>query len=199
MFRIAIDQPPANYSYMDASCIQCTCNDCVSFCEEVIKQGSSKLTIKDMGQPGISTTVFYNSELKVLKGQEYLESMKHTEGSNNRRIYSKCCGTPIAISDTGAPLNLVYCCNFKPVEGKEIVNMTPICCFHSRKEDAVPAGSNIRMINGTVAPRSILEIITRLILLAFVGSYGTGTGIPHGNDKTVGIGLSSIKVDNKQK
>ena len=128
---ISIDQPPANYSYMDAACIQCTCDDCISFCEEVrtfycdgviffsiafsfllfqkgwkksnfgikchksfspfftdmatlsfvyflellqvLKQGSTKLTLQGMGKPGISTTIFYDSELKVTKGERYLK------------------------------------------------------------------------------------------------------------------------------
>ena len=119
------------------------------------------------------------------------------DGSHNRRIFTNCCGTPMAISDTGAPVNLVYCCNIQPVEGSEEINKTPICCFHSRKEDQVPPGSKIRMINGAFAPRSIFGIVTRLGLLAMVGSYGSGTGIPEGKDKTVGVGLESIKVNKK--
>ena len=154
-----------------------------------------------MGVPGVDTTILYDSEIQVVRGQSYLQSMKLSPKSDNRRIYSTCCGTPMLISSESAPVNLVYCCNMKGEKDGEpsVINVTPSRCVHAPDDAKVPEGSTTtRIAKGTFAPVLILNAISRLLLLTFVGSYGPGSGVPIGEGKEMEIGLDSIKVNNSQ-
>lgn len=153
-----------------------------------------------MGVPGIDTTILYDSEMQVTRGQSYLQSMKLSQNSDNRRIYSTCCGTPILISSESAPVNLVYCCNMKGEKDGEpsTINVTPACCVHAPENSKAPEGSKMRIAHGTFAPIFILNTIGRLLLLVFAGSYGPGTGVPIGDGKEMEIGMDTIKVNNSQ-
>jgi hypothetical protein len=153
--------------------------------------------------------LFYDSEIKVVEGQDQLEHMKLSKTTENRRVFAKCCGTPLAISPDHSHLNLVYCPVVKPLEAKACAEdevpfpepvldqPTVLLLAYRLGEDATNQETNVKHPNMKIvphhfAPVSILNIVSRLILLIVMGARGPGKGFPVEGDKKVGIGYEAI-------
>jgi hypothetical protein len=180
------------------------------FVKQVLKAGSTDSTFqKSFFDPGVPTVVFYDSEIQVVQGQDQLESMKLSQRTENRRVFAKCCGTPLAISADHSHLNLVYCPVVKPVEAKacaqdeipfpqSILDQPTFLVLAHRLGDAATNQQtktkhpNMKIIPHHFAPVSILSMVCRLLLLIGMGARGPGKGFPVEGQKKVGIGYESI-------
>ena len=148
----------------------------------------------------------YDSEVKVTTGTENLEHMKLSKKTENRRVFAKCCGTPIGIAPDHSHLNLVYTNLLSPVKDckedevpfpESILHNATTLFFASRlgescKKEAASKHPEMRVVPTVVAPRHILAIVARLLLLIGMGARGPGEGFPVGEDKKVGIGYEAI-------
>ena len=192
--NVAVDihQPPSNYCLMETPCLQCACTDCVSFVEACVGDKRSR----EYCTPGVHNAIFYDSELLVAKGASSIRNMKLTKHSENRRIYTSCCGTPLGISIDYTGVNLILSNLVRPVARLEsneeaLPKLAPTVCFFSKeanpKYSIEPA--SIQLIPKRGAPRFILYCLTRMVVLLLVGSYGPGEGFPR---TPLTIGLKSI-------
>jgi hypothetical protein len=153
--------------------------------------------------------LFYDSEIKLVEGHDQLEHMKLSKRTENRRVFAKCCGTPLAICPDHSHLNLVYCPVVKPLEAKacaeheipfpERVLDQPtvlLLAYHlgddATNQETKSKHPNMKIVPHHFAPLSILSILSRLILLIGMGARGPGKGFPVEGDKKVGIGYEAI-------
>ena len=131
--------------------------------------------------------------------------MKLSKKTENRRIFAKCCGTPLAISADHSHLNLVYSNLIKPINDwnckeNEVPYPTSVCaqyavCLHAENLGNIPDEykkkyPTMKIIPTLVAPVTILGILGRLVLLMGMGSRGPGQGLYL--EKEIGIGYESI-------
>ncbi|CAB9520270.1 expressed unknown protein [Seminavis robusta] len=205
--KAEIHQPAANYKYAETQNIQCGCNDCMGYCKAVLKEGSTEDAFQEsFFNPGVPTILFYSSEIKLVSGKELLAHMKISPKTENRRVFTTCCGTPLSISPDGSPLNLVYCPTISPLTDcgenevpfpREVLDK-PTLCFHGRKFLEDPASQvkakqpQMTVIAEHNAPKFVLGMIGRLLLLVGLGAKGPGEGFPVEDGKTVGIGYEAI-------
>jgi len=110
--------------------------------------------------------------------------MKLSKGSDCRRLYASCCGTPLAIQAGPLPWYLFYARN---IETGEIPTKASICVRAQRDAQ----GDDLKIVKGAFAPMLVVTMLSRIVLLAFVGSYGPGTGLPS-DCGPLGIGAASI-------
>lgn len=164
---------------------------------------------KTFFDPGVPTILFYDSEIKVTHGKELLENMKLSKKTENRRVFAKCCGTPIAICPDHSHLNLVYSniitpsafskkANSNEIPFPEDVLQNATVCLHASHLETADTDAakekypEMKIVAGAGAPIEIVKIISRLLLLIGMGQRGPGDGFPVGEGKTVGIGYESI-------
>jgi Family of unknown function (DUF6151) len=195
-----IYMPSANYKYLDTACFQCSCTDCVGWADAVVEAGASKTKLLEICTPGFPCLSLYDSEILVTKGQNLLKSMKLSAKSENRRIHSTCCNTPLAISVDHTSLNLV---NYLFVQTKTNAYdlheigfppdvLIPAVCLHGK---TAQANRKINPESMKVVPyvdaKYILGIISRVLLLLLLGTRGPGAGFPTTGD--IDIGIESIQ------
>lgn len=171
-----------------------------------MKEGSSDEAFqKGFFDPAVPTILLYDSEIIVTAGKENLESMKLSEKTENRRVFAKCCGTPIAIAPDHSHLNLVYCSIIKPstdcgeneIPFPAAIIDHPTVLLHAENLDSIAdefktKHPTMKIIPTLVAPVEIFKILARLGLLLGMGSRGPGEGFPLGEGKTIGYGIESI-------
>ena len=176
---------------------------------------------KPFFDPGVPTIVLYDSEINVVEGQEHLQHMKLSKKTENRRIYTTCCGTPLGISADHSHLNLIYCPVVKPLDfldcdkdkneipfPHEVLEQPSMCVLASRLDlDDQNDGANdfadvyktkypnMKYIKDHFAPKEILKVAGRLLLLIGMGTRGPGKGFVI-DDKEIGIGYESISMTN---
>lgn len=130
----------------------------------------------------------------MVKGHEYLKSMKLSSNTCNRRIYSTCCGTPMGISLDRTYVNLIYTPNLKEEEvlmemEVDLSPLPPTAVFYSTQ--AIPtkpsAPMGMRTGRGNFDTITILHCISRLALLFFLGEKGPGQGFPIIGQVQIGI------------
>lgn len=135
----------------------------------------------------------------MVKGHEYLKSMKLSSNTSYRRIYSTCCGTPMSVSLDKTCVNLIYTPNLKEEEVLmemeiDLSPIPPTAVFYSSQ--AIPtkpsAFTGTRTRRGTFDSNTILHCISRLTMLFFLGEKGPGHGFPI-------IGQVQIGIDTIQK
>jgi hypothetical protein len=144
----------------------------------------------------------YDSEILVTKGQDYIQSMKLSKKTENRRIYTKCCGTPLGISDDRVGVNMIVPNLIKKttalLEPNEIdfpnLPLEPTVCLYADNTKA--AGKTIspqsmKLIPSTFAPGFIGLCLYRVALLAAVGGRGPGKGFPTNGQVEIGIETST--------
>jgi len=179
---------------------------------QVLTEGSAEQGFKDAYfDPGIPTVQLYDSEISVRRGSEYLEHMKLSQKTENRRVYARCCGTPIAIAPDHSHLNLVYCPIISPVTAGDnedtdevpfpakILNQPTVCLYTARLgqgfnlEQTRTKHPQMQLVSTVFCPSVIASMLGRLALLLVLGQRGPGQGFPVGQGKTVAIGFESIK------
>lgn len=178
---------------------------------QVLEAGKSdKAFRKSYFDPGVAQVLFYDSEVDIIQGSEYLEHMKLSAKTENRRVFARCCGSPISVSPDHSHLNLVYCSVVKPTPEKDCgdteipfpakVLDEPTVLLHAGSLDDSAATvdktrhPDMQVVSGAFAPATIFSIISRLILLLGMGDRGPGKGFPVAKGKEVGIGYDSIPV-----
>ncbi|CAB9523411.1 expressed unknown protein [Seminavis robusta] len=205
--KAEIHQPAANYKYLETTNMQCGCNDCMGYCKAVLKEGSTDDAFQNsFFNPGVPTILLYSSEIKIVAGKEYLEHMKLSPKTDNLRVFTTCCGTPVSVSSESAPMNLVYCPNIHPSTKcgqnevpfpKDVLDKSTLCFHGARFLKDPPSLAKAEQIQMRVvaeanAPGFILGLLGRLVLLVGLGARGPGEGFPVADGKTVGIGYDSI-------
>jgi len=189
--------PAANYRYSEIPSFQCACCDCVGFCERVLESGSAKLD--NFCSPGAQHLLVHDSEIQMVKGREYLQSVKLSTTTDKRRIYSSCCGTPFGVSPDHSHINLIYTPNLREEEvlmemEVDFPPLPPSAVLYSRMikpgKPQPPMGTRTRF--GGYDTMTILHCVGRTAVLFFLGEKGPGKGFPIvGN---VEIGLDTIKT-----
>ena len=180
----------------------------------MLNEGSTDEAFKKgFFDPAVPTLQFYDSELVVAAGKEHLEHMKLSTKTENRRIFAKCCGTPIGISTDHSHMNLVYSNLIKPTKDGECgENEVPFpttvigqfgVCLHAENLGAFPEEykkkhPTMKIIPTTVAPVEIIKILSRLALLIGMGARGPGEGFALGSEKEIGYGYESIPKQMKK-
>lgn len=140
----------------------------------------------------------YDSEILVTKGQDQIQSMKLSKKTENRRIYTKCCGTPLGISVDHVGINMIVPNLIQkttaPLESNEVdfpdIPPEPTLCLYVDNTKA--AGKEIspksmKLIPSTFAPAFIGICLYRVALLAAVGGRGPGKGFPTNGEVEIGI------------
>jgi hypothetical protein len=138
----------------------------------------------------------YDSEISVTKGQDLVKSMKLSDKTPNRRVYSKCCATPLGVSLDNMGTNLVYPPNITktnllhpdemafPSESLE----PEMCLFsNSTKPQKKVFPENLLLIPSAFAPKFIGLYISRLVVLLGLGAKGPGKGFPTTGELDIGI------------
>jgi hypothetical protein len=145
----------------------------------------------------------YDSEISVTRGQNLVKSMKLSEKTPNRRVYSKCCATPLGVSLDSMGTNLVYPPNITEtnLQPDDIAfppeSLEPQMCLFSnntRPEKKV-FPEDLLLISSAFAPKFIGLYISRLVILLGLGAKGPGKGFPTTGE--LDIGIDSIKSEER--
>ena len=186
--KIQIYMPASNYKFVETLSFQCACEDCVDWADKVIESGSYKKEQAETCTPGNPNMVLYDSEICVDQGEEFIKSMKLSEKTPNRRIYSKCCGTPLGISIDGSGINMVNYlvvqnCN-KKLEKNEVdfpsEVLEPSCCLHGSeaKPDKKVKPESLKIVPKVEATFMASHFL-RIFFYAILGTKGPGYRIPN--------------------
>ena len=153
---------------------------------KVLKEGSSDAAFQnEFFDPAIPTLQLYDSEIQITAGKVHLEHMKLSKKTENRRVFAKCCGTPIAICPDHSHLNLVYSNLIKPTKDwncKEneipfptsVIEQFGVCLWANKlskiSEDHKKKYPTMKIIPTIVAPVEISKIVFRLLWLLGMGA-----------------------------
>lgn len=199
--KIQIYMPASNYKFVETLTFQCACEDCVDWAEKVIDSGSFIKEQAETCAPGNPNMVLYDGEICVDQGKEFIKSMKLSEKTPNRRIYSRCCGTPLGISIDGSGINMVNYLAIQKCTKKLVENevdfppevLEPSCCLHGSeaKPEKKVKPESLKIVP-KVEAKFMATHFVRVFFYAILGTRGPGTGFPTVGE--VDIGIDTIKT-----
>jgi len=186
---------PLLYGIVEQPSSMCCCTDCVGFCEKVL-QSSRKGGNEIYLTPGVRYMVFFNKEITLEFGQEHLRHVNISKKGTMRRTYTKCCGTPMAVTPENVGVSMLYPeniqeCSIIADNETPVPDITPTVCLHyaSNKFTFPEPPPETRIVPNRIAPRFIFQIIARMLVTSLFYK-GTGHGFPVTGQ--VDIGMDTI-------
>lgn len=189
--QLELRVPASSYCVVEQTNAICHCHDCIDFCRacpegNVVINNNSTHMIQ-----------FYKSDVRFIRGQDAISSVKLTEKTPLVRCYCGECGTPLGADFSMGPIVLLYS---KFISGNNMPLYLPNLVLNyasAPAETTRPYDTHTTVRQGLMAPMFLIRVLSRM-LLGFLFGKGKG-GLLQNTYDSVPVGLEMIPQPKKTK
>jgi len=197
--QLSLILPPSSYCFVSQTCAACYCGDCIGFANAVRTRGEAvkcRLDVIDPDTKCVDMVQFYQSDVKVVQGNENIVVCKVRSDTPVRRFFCGKCCTPLAIEM--GPITILYrklLSNSSVIDKNEkpLPKYRPqVGLFFAKADPDTKPLKGIVVRQGVIAPLFLIRVLTRLFLGLILGKgrhpdYGFSKSLPKSVIPLVGL------------